>query len=214
MSSTKTVAIIDYKMGNMYSVQHSCEHVGLDPKITSDSEFILEADAAILPGVGAFGQAMQHLEDLNLINTIYEFIESGRPFMGICLGFQLLFSSSEEFGDYEGLDLIKGNVKKFPTEDGTTVVKVPQIGWNKIHFPNGKKNNTPFEEIEDGAYMYFVHSYYVDIHNTEMMQTFTEYGGIDYCSSILKENIFGTQFHPEKSGELGVEIYKKWASTI
>lgn len=217
MSTHKRVAIIDYKMGNLYSVQNACRHVGLESVITTDKDFILSADAAILPGVGAFGQAMKHLQQLQLVEVIHEFINLGRPFMGICLGFQLLFSTSEEFGSTTGLNLIEGKVKKFPVTRNGQKVKVPQVGWNRIYFSGlrermGKKH--PLGDISEGSYLYFVHSYYAVPENQNLILTKTDYAGIEYCSSILKDNILGTQFHPEKSGNLGIQIYKKWASEI
>lgn len=215
MGSNKVIAIVDYKMGNLFSVKHACEHVGLCPVITSDPNAILSSDGVILPGVGAFGQAMANLKELNLISTLYHFIDKGKPFMGICLGFQLLMSESEEFGMNRGLDVISGRVKKFPTEIEEKKIKVPQIGWNTLIFNSNLKNDhSPLKGIDDHEFMYFVHSYYVETESDKVVLSYTTYEGIKYCSSILKENVFATQFHPEKSGKKGLEIYKKWATFI
>jgi glutamine amidotransferase len=157
------VAIIDFELSNLYSVQHACNHVGLDAVITSNISEILNKDAIILPGVGAFGDAMANLIKLNLVDTIKEFVASGKPFMGICLGFQLLFSESEEFGIYKGLGLVDGKVKKFPNINYKgELIRVPQIGWNRIinNSINGSWENSLLKDIPDKEYMYFVHSLY------------------------------------------------------
>jgi glutamine amidotransferase len=211
----KKVAIIDYEMGNLFSVQHACEFIGLEPFISNDSSEILSADAAILPGVGAFGDAMSNLNRLKLVDPIKSFINSGRPFLGICLGLQLLFTQSEEFGVYKGLDIIKGSVKKFPTKNNNCEkVKVPQIGWNQIQFAKGYENNFLFKGINNGEYMYFVHSFYVDPDNVGDIATTTNYEGIEYCSSVIRDNIFACQFHPEKSANEGIKVYQNWAKII
>jgi len=214
----KKVVIIDYKNSNLFSVQNACRRIGLNPTITSDKNLLANADAAILPGVGAFGDAMKNLEKHDLINPIKDFVQSGRPFMGICLGLQLLFSESEEFALCQGLDIIKGRVIKFPPENmHGDKIKVPHIGWNRI---NKKKytelnlDHSPLERIRDGEYMYFIHSYYVVPEEDHYCLTHTNYEGIDYCSSVFNKNLFATQFHPEKSAENGIEIYRKWAETI
>jgi glutamine amidotransferase len=211
------IAIIDYDMGNLFSVQQACRHVDLDPVITSDPKLIRSADGMILPGVGAFGHAMNNLSKKNLEYAIIDFISSGRPFMGICLGFQLLFSVSEEFGNYRGLDVIQGHVRKFPGEDiQQNKIKVPQIGWNQIiDQHNGKLwSNSVLKNIKDKEYMYFVHSFYANPDDEEIILTSTDYMGINYCSSILSKNIFACQFHPEKSGKEGMKIYKNWSETV
>jgi len=209
------IAIIDYGMGNLFSVQHACKFIGAKPFVTSDRKKILSADATILPGVGAFGRAMQYLEQLDLIETTKAFIQTGKPFMGICLGMQLLFSESDEFGHTKGLDLIKGKVKKFPikNENGETV-KIPQISWNQIFRTDNSITNSPLKDIHNGEFMYFVHSYYAHPLEKKFTTTVTKYADIEYCSSILKKNIFATQFHPEKSAKKGLSIYKNWAKII
>ena len=202
------IAIIDYKMSNLFSVKAACEKVGLSPIVTSNGEEILSSDLAILPGVGAFGSAMDNIKSLNLDKIIYKYIESGKFFMGICLGLQLLFENSEEFGyAKQGLGIIKGTVKKFNFKKNEKIY-IPQIGWNKI-FINEKKSNTlPLKKDLDKSYLYFVHSYYVVPEDSKVILSETKYGEFNYCSSILKDNIFACQFHPEKSGTTGLEIYK------
>ena len=203
------VAIIDYKMSNLFSVQAACENVGLSSTITSDKNEILDAKVAILPGVGAFGEAMKYLSDLKLDDTIFQFVDSGKPFIGICLGLQLLFESSQEFGDYSGLGLIEGKVKKFEFySDNSTKYPVPQISWNKINKTNGSWDDSLFHNNTNGDFMYFVHSYFVEPENDNIMLSKTTYGNTEYCSSIQQNNIFACQFHPEKSGEIGINIYK------
>jgi glutamine amidotransferase len=167
--------------------------------------------------VGAFGEAMDNLKKMDLVEPIKDFVASGKPFMGVCLGLQLLFSESEEFGLFKGLDLVKGRVVKFPgkNESGATV-KVPQIGWNQIELPKHRKNwdNTPLAGISPQEFMYFVHSYFVSPENQSDILSTTCYEGINYCSSILHNNIFASQFHPEKSASFGIKIYENWAKQV
>ena len=207
----KKVSIIDYEGGNLFSVIQACKSIGLDATLTSDYNKILKSDGLILPGVGSFPYAMNILKKKNLINPIKDFISSNKPFMGICLGFQLLFSRSEEFENCEGLDVVKGTVRKFDFHDKN--IKVPQIGWNKIYNGIGWKNS-PIENLKQQEYMYFVHSYYVDPFDKKNILSYTKYEGFEYCSSIKKSNIFATQFHPEKSGIEGIKIYKKWSNLL
>ena len=210
------VAIVDYQLANMFSVELACQHVGLDPHITSDREVIAEADAVILPGVGAFGEAMRHLSSLDLMHPLRDFIESERPFLGICLGMQLLFSESEEFGSSEGLGVIAGRVVPFHREGpGPHSLRVPQIGWNTVHKPPAVSwEGTPLSGTADGEYMYFLHSYYVVPEQTGVQLCQTEYGGVEYCSGVASGNLFGLQFHPEKSAARGMDIYRAFASLI
>lgn len=211
------VAIIDFELSNLYSVQHACNYVGLDAIITSNKEEIFYADATILPGVGAFGDAMGNLIRLDIVDTIREFVASGKQFMGICLGFQLLFTESEEFGVHKGLGLVEGKVKKFPNVNNKgELVRVPQIGWNRIinRSINGGWEKSLLKNINNKEYMYFVHSFYVEPKNAKVVLTNTEYMGISYCSSICVENIFATQFHPEKSGMEGIKVYEEFAKKI
>lgn len=212
----KKIAIIDYDAGNLYSVQHACNFVGLDAEITSNPNKILEADGVILPGVGAFGAAMENLKKLKLIEPIKEYISSEKPFMGICLGMQLLFSESEEFGSHKGLNVIEGKVLRFPekTKEGE-LIRVPQIGWNAIYPLDKRKwGKSYLNNIKPREYMYFVHSYYCKPKNKENILSLTNYEGFEYCSSVLKDNIFASQFHPEKSGKEGIKIYKDFAARV
>jgi len=207
------IVIVDYQLGNLFSVNQALNSIGLECKISSNPLDISQADALILPGVGAFKDAMQNLKTLGLDIEIKNFIKSNKPFLGICLGLQLLFTSSEEFGYSEGLNILKGKVIRFPNINiSGSLIKVPQISWNSIHISNSLVwNNSPLSIVNEGDDMYFVHSYYVVPEENEVIVSKTSYAGIDYVSSIQKNNIFACQFHPEKSGVKGIEIYKKWA---
>lgn len=208
----KKVCIIDYKLGNLFSVNQALNNIGLNVIISSNKDQLLEADALVLPGVGAFGDAMYNLNNLDLVDPIIEAVANGKPFMGICLGLQLLFSESDEFGISKGLNLVSGKVKRFKdfrVNGGKR--KVPQIAWNQIKTPSGIQwNNTPLSEIQEGEFMYFVHSYYVEP-DEPVALTMTDYDGQVYVSSIIKNNIFACQFHPEKSGLEGLKVYRKWS---
>ena len=211
MENSKKVAIIDYQLGNMFSVKQACLHLGYAASITSDKNELLNADYAILPGVGAFGDAMQNLKSLDLVEPIKDFVASGKPFMGVCLGLQLLFTESEEFGSFKGLNLIEGKVTKFPEFDpAKNKVKVPQIEWNQIYSAQHPWQDSPLRNCKSGDYMYFVHSFYVKPESDQYNLSQTQYAGIKYCSSIKKKNLFACQFHPEKSGVHGIHIYKNW----
>jgi len=218
MSLKIQVAIIDFGMGNLFSIKRACEHAGLRAVITCDSTDLLKSDAVILPGVGAFGDAMESIESLDLVNPIKEFINTGKPFMGICLGMQLLLTESKEFGVYKGLDVISGSVERFLPKNNTgKKVKVPQTGWNRLAKPaekNNSWNNSPLEGIEEGVFMYFVHSYYVVPKSQECILSYTDYEGVQYCSSLKQKNIFACQFHPERSSIQGLKIYENWAKEV
>lgn len=216
-STNFKIAIIDYEMGNLFSVKQACESIGLNAIVTSSKSELLDATAAILPGVGAFGDAMSNLHKLDLIYPIKDFINSARPFMGICLGMQLLMSESEEFGQYKGLDIIKGPVVRFSVNDGKAKIKIPQVGWNQIfktHLNINQWDNSPLKNLDNGEFMYFVHSYYPLPSTADIVLSVTSYENIEYCSSIQYKNIFASQFHPEKSAKKGLEIYKNWALMI
>lgn len=209
----KQVVIIDYQLGNLFSVKQALTNIGLKVIVSTDPIQIENASALVLPGVGAFGDAMNNLRSMNLIEPIKQFVSSGKPFLGICLGLQLLFSESEEFGFCEGLGLINGKVKRFTSpESGGIKIKIPQITWNKIFKPENKEwKSTPLEGLESGEFVYFVHSYYVEPEENVAL-TYTTYGTKTYVSSIVKDNIFACQFHPEKSADKGLKIYKNLAS--
>lgn len=210
------IAIIDYEMCNIFSVKRACEHVGLHPLVTSDASAIMRSDAVILPGVGAFGDAMDNLKRLDLITPIKEFIESGKPFMGICLGMQLLMSESEEFGHHKGLDIIKGTVVKFPAF--RMDIKVPQVGWNRIYRPLHSNEsiwqNSPLRGVMNNEYMYFVHSFYTVPEAPQLVLSYTNYEGLEYSSSFFFHNVFACQFHPEKSSIEGMKIYQNFAALV
>jgi imidazole glycerol-phosphate synthase subunit HisH len=207
----KKVVIIDYQLGNLYSVKQACDTVGMNVVVSSEKEDILTADALILPGVGAFIEAMNNLEKLDLIDVIKRKVNSGSPLFGVCLGLQLLFTKSEEFGSGNGLDLIHGTIKKFPVKIDERKIKVPHITWNQVCKFNNSWGETPLRELKNSEFMYFIHSYYVHPDNDSCILTNTNYDGIDFCSSVIQNNIFATQFHPEKSADKGISIYKNWA---
>lgn len=206
------ISIIDYKLSNLFSVKHALDFLNVESEITSDKSIIKNSDAAILPGVGAFGDAMKNLRQFDLVDPIKEFILLGKPFMGVCLGMQLLFTTSEEFGIHQGLDVVKGKVIKFSNK--SRLIKVPQIGWNQIFKGGNNWDNSPLKKIEDGEFMYFVHSYCVVPEDKSVILSETIYEDIRYCSSLLSGNVFATQFHPEKSGPEGIKIYKKWLKIL
>lgn len=207
------IAIIDYELGNLFSVEQALSTLGINPLITHNPEDLATVDAAILPGVGAFRIAMDNLKQKGLDYAIHEFVKSGKPLMGVCLGLQLLFERSNEFEDSLGLGLVGGQVNKLP-HDLAKNIKVPQIGWNTINQKKVSWKDTPLKSTSNGDFMYFVHSYYVSPSNTDEILTYTTYHDFDYCSSIIKDNIFATQFHPEKSGKKGLNIYKNWIKNI
>ena len=218
MKTERKVVIIDYQMCNLFSVKHVCDNIGLGVEITSDKHKLLNADAAILPGVGAFGMAMNNISKLDLLIPIKEFVNSGKPFMGICLGMQLLFAESEEFGNNKGLRLIEGRVTNFRSNfNHRNKIKVPHMGWNRISKTNSSKNiwrGSPLRGIKENEYMYFVHSYYAEPEDDNIILSIANYGGIEFCSSILHKNIFATQFHPEKNGIEGIKIYSNWSKNL
>lgn len=218
MSETYTprVAIIDYGMGNLFSVQQACEHVGMAARITASPEAVLKADAVILPGVGAFGDAMATLQRSGLAAALQAAVASGKPFFGICLGMQLLMTRSYEFGCHQGLGILEGEVVRFESpRAGDTVLKVPQVGWNRIFkAPSQPWDGTPLEGVLDGAWMYFVHSFYVKPVNVQVVCAVARYGHIEFCASLRRGNVFACQFHPERSGPLGLAIYRNFAAQV
>jgi len=198
-------------MGNLRSVQKGFEAVGAEAIITSDSQKILSAKSVVLPGVGAFKDCMSNLEKLNLIDTVHQSVKSGKPFLGICLGLQLLFNQSEEFGQVNGLGILPGKVVGFkdaqPKSDSGEPLKIPHMGWNTVHAVSG---NPLFDSVADDSYFYFVHSYYIVPQNHEIVATTTQYG-IEFTSGIHHENIHAFQFHPEKSQRLGLTLLKNFS---
>lgn len=206
----KNVVIIDYKLGNLFSVKQACDIVGLKSIISSKKEDILKADALILPGVGAFNEAMANLIDLGLDTAIKLKVNEGTPLFGVCLGLQLLFTESVEFGAGRGLNLIPGVIKKFPANFQNHQIKVPHISWNTIYMSSQNWDQTPLSNLNENEFMYFVHSYYVKPSDKNCVITKTNYDGIEFCSAVKSNNIFATQFHPEKSADKGLSIYKEW----
>ena len=199
------IAIIDYGMGNLRSVQKGFERMGHEAMVTSDAKAIQNASKIVLPGVGAFPDCMRNLEQYGLIDAVRKSISSGKPFLGICLGLQLLFTESEEFGISKGLDIINGRVIRFkgPAFAG---LKVPHMGWNSISI---KRRAPALQDVPDNSHVYFVHSFHVVPEDKGVIATTTPYG-TEFVSSIWKENIFAVQFHPEKSQTLGLSILKRF----
>jgi len=201
------IVIIDYGMGNLRSVQKGFEKVGFEADVTRNKKKIGRASALVLPGVGAFKDCMENLKKFDLIDLILRSIEKGKPYLGICLGLQILFSESEEFGSHQGLDVIKGRVVKFrPDPDH----KVPHMGWNTIEMT---RDIPLLQGIGNGDFFYFVHSYYVVPEKADLIATFTTHG-TRFVSSIWKGNLFAIQFHPEKSQEKGLKILENFAKSI
>lgn len=191
------IAIIDYGMGNLRSVEKALEKLGYEALISDDPKAINDARGVILPGVGAFADCMANLRSADLQGSVYESIKSGKPFLGICLGLQLLFEESEEDGIHKGLGVFKGRVRRLP--DGQ---KIPHMGWNQVKH----SNKAPiFEGVPEGSNFYFVHSYYVDPDDKSITATTTDYG-VEFTSSVWSDNVFAVQFHPEKSGDVGLKV--------
>lgn len=200
------IAIIDYGMGNLRSVEKGFLKVGGDARIVSDPKAVDNAHAVVLPGVGAFRDCMKNLTKMSLTESIIKAIQKGKPYLGICLGLQILFTESEEFGVYKGLNILSGKIVRFPESD----LKVPHMGWNTIKI---LRRPPVLNGIQDYDFFYFVHSYYVVPADKDMVATTTDYG-ITFTSMVWKDNIFATQFHPEKSQELGLRILKGFGDFV
>ncbi len=198
------IVIVDYGMGNLRSVQKGFERVGSKALVSRDIQEIKSADKLVLPGVGAFPECMKNLYRFELVKPIIDFLGSGKPFLGICLGLQLLFDESEEFGLNEGLKVIPGKVKAFSRDMG---LKIPHMGWNQIIL---KKDVPLFDGINNGSFFYFVHSYFVEPDSSSDVATETEYG-VTFTSAIARDNIFALQFHPEKSQQNGLRVLKNFS---
>lgn len=198
------IAIIDYDAGNIRSVEKAMAKLGQEVWITRDRERIMNADKVILPGVGSFGDAMAHLREYNLVEVIKDVVAEKKPFLGICLGLQLLYESSEETPGVEGLGILKGKILRIPEQKD---LKIPHMGWNSLHLQN---DGRLFRGIEQNPYVYFVHSYYLEAGEEETVKATTEYS-VNIHASVEKDNVFACQFHPEKSGDLGLQILKNFA---
>ena len=197
------IAIIDYDAGNLRSVEKAIEAIGEKAVVTRNRDEILSADKVILPGVGSFGDAMGRLYEYGLVDTLHEVADSGKPFLGICLGLQLMFESSEEGPGVKGLGLLPGKIVKFPEKEG---FKIPHMGWNSIDVKEGSRL---FKGVSNNSYVYFVHSYYLQAENENDVAATTEY--ITHVhASVEHDNIFACQFHPEKSGDVGLRILKNF----
>lgn len=197
-------AIIDYDAGNIRSVEKALRFLGEETSVTRDRERILGADRVILPGVGAFGESMEKIREFGLDEVIWETVEKGVPFLGICLGLQLLFERSEESGNAEGLGILRGEIRRIPDKEG---IKVPQIGWNSLKYP---RKGRLFQGIPEESYVYFVHSYYLEAEDGGIVTATTDYG-VQIHASVEKGNVFACQFHPEKSSGVGLALLKNFA---
>lgn len=200
------IAIIDYDAGNLKSVEKALNYLGEETIVTRDRQMILRADKVILPGVGAFGEAMERLKQYELDKVIRETVEKQTPFLGICLGLQLLFDGSEENGGVEGLHILDGKIIKIPEKPG---LKIPHIGWNSLHLQN---QGSLFEGLEEGMFVYFVHSYYLQADREDIVKASTEYG-VQIHASVEQGNVFACQFHPEKSSNGGLRMLQNFAKT-
>ena len=198
------IGIIDYDAGNIRSVEKALSYLGEKTVVSRNPETLKNADKVILPGVGSFGQAMENLHRYELVPVIQDMIKEGKPFLGICLGLQLLFESSEESPGVEGLGILKGKILKIPPSPG---LKIPHMGWNSLHLQN---DGRLYRNIPQDTYVYFVHSYYLQAQEPEIVKAVTGYG-TEIHASVEKDNVFACQFHPEKSGKYGLEILKNFA---
>ncbi len=201
------IAIIDYGAGNILSVQKALDYIGCANTVTSDAAIISSADGAVLPGVGSFGDAMDHLTSSGLVGTVREFAASGKPFLGICLGLQVLFDSSEESPEAQGLSLLPGQVRRFPSDMG---LKIPHIGWNSVEYD---PDCPIFKGLPENPYVYFVHSYYLEASDEDVVSATAQYG-IQFHAAVWRENVFATQFHPEKSGSVGLKILGNFVGLV
>ena len=201
------IAIIDYGAGNIQSVYKALRHIGCDCFVTRDRDEILKGDGAVLPGVGSFGDTVDSLNKFGIKDTAVEYIKSGKPFLGICLGLQLLFPASEESPGAEGLGIFDGAITKIPAGEG---LKIPHMGWNSLDIT---KESRLFKGIEGNPYVYFVHSYYLNAADKSIVAAQTHYG-VTIDAAVESGNVFATQFHPEKSGDVGLQILKNFAGIV
>jgi len=215
MKKKDYTAIIDLKLSNLHNVKLACDIVGIQNIVTANPETISKAKALILPGVGSFKEAMNKINSLKLSKIIKKSINDKKPFLGICLGMQLLFSSSNEFGKSKGLRILKGEIKRLKySENGNLKYSIPHTGWNKINFSKDKKKFKILSGLKNLEFMYFVHSFYVSTKDRKYVKSYSEYGSNKFPSIIVKNNICACQFHPEKSGAAGLKIYKNFKRMI
>lgn len=198
------IGIIDYDAGNIRSVEKALTYLGEESVVSRDPETLFKAEKVILPGVGSFGDAMENLHKYGLVSVIRDMIKEGKPFLGICLGLQLLFESSEESPGVDGLGILKGRILRIPAAQG---LKIPHMGWNSLHLQN---QGRLFRDIPEEAYVYFVHSYYLKAEEPEIVKAVTSYG-TEIHASVEKDNVFACQFHPEKSSQTGLKILENFA---
>jgi glutamine amidotransferase len=208
------IAVIDYGLGNLFSLKSSLDYIGLDNILTSDKDVIRNADAIILPGVGAFRDAISKLKEDGLYELLIEQANSEKPFLGICLGMQLLFEKSYEYGEYEGLGLISGEIRsiKEDIDESLKNLKIPHMGWNNLKFNYISKNDPILNGVNEDEYVYFVHSYYAST-PIENVITYSNYG-VKIPGVVRKNNVYGMQFHPEKSSDTGLKLLKNWGKII
>jgi imidazole glycerol-phosphate synthase subunit HisH len=212
--STKKIVILDYGLGNLFSIVQALKAVGAEAIVSNNPELIKNASGLLLPGVGAFGNAIEKLKSLNLIEPIVDYVKDGKPIMGICLGMQLLFQSSDEFGDHRGLELIEGKVEKLPSKLNGVDLRIPFMGWNKLEFNKDNLNISYIKNVSNNDKIYLVHSYYVVPKDPTIVLANCDYHGFKYPTIIKKDNIFAIQGHPEKSSDCGLEIFKSWLDNI
>lgn len=198
------IGIIDYDAGNIRSVEKAFAHLGEQTVVSRDPKVLMDADKVVLPGVGSFGDAMGNLHKYGLVPVIHDMVNSGKPFLGICLGLQLLFESSEETPGVEGLGILKGRILRIPP---APFLKIPHMGWNSLHLQN---NGRLFRDIPEDTYVYFVHSYYLHAEEPEIVKAVTDYS-TEIHASVEKDNVFACQFHPEKSSRYGLKILENFA---
>ena len=219
MPDRRRVVIVDYGMGNLYSVRRACEHVSLDAVISASPREIREADGVILPGVGSMPVAMATLNESGLADALRSVAERGTPLMGVCLGMQLLMEEGSEFTTHRGLGILPGKVIRFSgVDEHGGRLTVPHIGWNRVHRSLGHSRDpwleTPLQTTPDGEYMYFVHSYLVVPGEPSLSVGVSRYGGMEFCSVVARGNVFGCQFHPERSGPHGLQVYHEFARRV
>ena len=216
-----TAAVVDYGLGNLFSVRQACEHAGMEVVVTACGDVLLASDVVILPGVGAFGDAMATLRRLDLVHVLRDIAVSDKPLIGICLGIQLLMSESHEFGVHRGLGVIEGGVVRLAAaRQGARDIKVPQVQWNRIFRPDDGRPPgdpwaaTPLAGVADGQFMYFAHSYHVQPTDPAVTVSVSRYGDVEFCSALRRRNVFASQFHPERSGMPGLQVYRNIARAV